>query len=306
MSRMHPIVHRVVGAYLQEVDTEAPGLVKALYLTGSIALGDFRPHTSDIDFVAVTSQRPDAWALAALGKAHRRLRRRVPTPYFDGLYVTWDALARDYSAAGRGPYSYKSRFHARGGRRADPVTWQTVARHGISCRGPDATGLDIRIDRDGLARWTLNNLDTYWRPLLNRSSVFPHPQSLISLTAWGTAWIVLGISRLHYTLATGEIASKEAAGCYALQTFPERWRRVLDEGLRIRRADRAAADAASALMELAADLRLRPAEDRGSLYQTPFGRRRDAIAFGEMVIADARRYRSPPVLKRTRNSLGIT
>ena len=112
------------------------------------------------------------------------------------------------------------------------------------------------------------------------------PQSLNALTSWGAAWIVLGVSRLHYTLATAKICSKEAAGLYAREAFSERWHRVVDESLRIRRADRARPDAASACSELAADLRIRPAGDL-SLYRTPLDRRRDAIAFGEMVITDA-------------------
>lgn len=285
---VHPLVEGVVGAYLQAVDAEAPGLVEGLYLTGSVALGEFRPHTSDIDFVAVTAHRPDAAALAALGRAHHRLRRRWPKPCFDGLYVTWDELAHNPAAAGRRPYSYNGRFRARGGRPGDPVIWHTVAHHGVPCRGPKPTGLNMWTDPDGLARWTLTNFNTYWRPLLDRSSRFSHPQSLIAVTSWGAAWIVLGVSRLHYTLATGEIGSKEAAGRYALQTFPERWHRVLNEALRIRRADRARPDVASAFAEIAADLQIGgPSADGRSLYRTPLGRRRDALAFGEMVITDA-------------------
>jgi len=66
---MHPLVHSVVDAYLCAIDTDAHGLVEGLYLTGSTALGDFRPQTSDIDFVAVTANRRDAAAVAALRRA---------------------------------------------------------------------------------------------------------------------------------------------------------------------------------------------------------------------------------------------
>jgi hypothetical protein len=69
----------------------------------------------------------------------------------------------------------------------------------------------------------------------------------------------------------------------------------VSESLRIRRADRAAANLPSAVAEIAVDLRIRPARDGGSLYRTPFARRRDALAFGDMVITHAlERYRVVP------------
>lgn len=44
------------ATYLEVADRLEPGLVEGLYLQGSIALGDYRPGVSDIDFVAVTSR----------------------------------------------------------------------------------------------------------------------------------------------------------------------------------------------------------------------------------------------------------
>lgn len=67
---------------------------------------------------------------------------------------------------------------------------------------------------------------------------------------------MLGVSRLHLTLATGKITSKEGAGLYALETFPEGWHRVISECLRVRRGER-----------------------RRSLYASPMACRRDALAY---------------------------
>ena len=92
--------------------------------------------------------------------------------------------------------------------------------------------------------------------------------AVAALGSWAPAWGVLGVSRLHYTLATGEITSKEGAGIYALRTFHRRWRRIVEECLRIRGGG----------------------EGR-SLYRTPLGRRRDALAYMAMVIEDAQRFR---------------
>jgi len=291
--RLHDRVRAVVDAYLRGVDEEAPGLVEGLYLIGSTALGEFRPGTSDIDFLAVTSQRPGPAAVAALGRAHARLRRQCPRPFFDGCYVTWDDLSRDPEDAGPGPYAHEGRFHPRGRDDCNPVTWHSVARSGIACRGPEPAGLDIRTDGASLAAWTLNNLDSYWGALLRRARRFPDPWSFIAFTSYGAVWVVLGVCRLHYTLATGRIASKEEAGRHGLRAFPEQWHLVLNEALRIRRADRACPDAGSALSEIVRDMRSRRAPDGGSLYRTPIGRRSDVLAFGETVIVDEKRRFAP-------------
>ena len=52
--RLPPPVDDIVSGYLELAHLEAPGLIQGLYLVGSVALDDFRPRTSDIDFVAVT------------------------------------------------------------------------------------------------------------------------------------------------------------------------------------------------------------------------------------------------------------
>src|SRR5262245_57972711 len=93
--RLPSEVEAVVTTYLTGADQEAPGQLEALYLVGSAALGDFRPHTSDIDFIAVIPDKSDPELAAALARVHERLSARRPRPRFDGMYVTWEDLARD-------------------------------------------------------------------------------------------------------------------------------------------------------------------------------------------------------------------
>jgi hypothetical protein len=281
-------VQSVVDAYLDAVDRESPGLVEGLYLTGSIALHDYRPLTSDIDYLAVTSRAPDAAAVAALDRAHAQVRSRFRRPHFDGRYVTRDDLARSPRQAAPGPYTYAGRFRARGQGDCNPVAWHTLAKHGVRCRGPEPGDLAILLDPVELASWTLDNFDSYWRPLLRRARRFPDPWSLISFTSYGATWIVLGVCRLHFTLATGNITSKEQAGDYGLETFGERWHSVLNEALRIRRADRARPMLGSAISEMVHDLAPRTTVHGGPLYATPSARRRDVLAFADMVVVDAK------------------
>jgi hypothetical protein len=284
------IVDDITTAYLDAVDIELGGLVEGLYLVGSVALGDFRPRSSDIDFVAVTADRPAGAALAGLRHVHTRLHRRWPRPFFDGTYVTWRDLAADPARAGAGPYTHEGRFHPPGSTGGHtPVTWHMLARHGIAVRGPRPATLAILVDPQALAAWTDTNLDSYWRPWLARAGTPRTPAGWYALTPYAAVWLVTGVSRLHYTLTTGEITSKEDAGRYALATFPTRWHPLIRDCLRIRGADRAGSGILGILTAAATEyLRAGTAAPR-PLYRTPVARRRDVLAFGAMAIADAHR-----------------
>lgn len=259
------LVQSVVAAYLEAIDAAAPALIEGLYLVGSVALDDFRPHRSDIDFVAVMARRPDAADLAVLTRAHARLQQRRRRPYFDGIYVTWNDLAGNPALLHACPVAHEGCLNPAG--RGDMIAWHTLAQQGLRWRGPNIADITIWTDASALNTWTLNNLEAYWqRRVLDRSARLWTPYGLVGLSAWACEWCVTGVSRLHYTLATGAITSKEGAGMYALATFDDRWRRVIEEALRIRRAT----------------------ADR-SLYRSPLSRRRDVRAFTAMVIADAQR-----------------
>ncbi|MDQ2880922.1 MAG: hypothetical protein M3Y48_06590 [Actinomycetota bacterium] len=104
---LHPRVDDVVRTHLDEIDAHAPGLLEGLYLTGSVAMGDFQPgralsrrgpsgaSASDIDFVAVTSRPLTKLDVTAVNRAHAQLARNRWRASFDGLYLTWSDLPRD-------------------------------------------------------------------------------------------------------------------------------------------------------------------------------------------------------------------
>ncbi|MEU0680159.1 MULTISPECIES: nucleotidyltransferase domain-containing protein [Streptomyces] len=261
---LDPSVYVVVQSYLRAVDTELPWLVQGLYLVGSVALNDFHPGASDIDFVAVSAKPPDERQLDALARVHARLADAHPRPYFDGSYITWSELAADPLQAAPGPHVHEHRFcrASRGDRH--PVTWHTLADHGAALRGPLPGDIAVHTDRANLTAWTHGNLADYWRPWWRRASRLPSPLGLACLGSWGPAWGVLGVSRLHYTLATGRITSKRGAGEYALTRFGEPWERIVEECLRIRCGT-----------------------SERSLYRSPFERRSQALAFIDMAIRDA-------------------
>jgi Domain of unknown function (DUF4111)/Nucleotidyltransferase domain len=217
-------VARACAAYLEQADRLAPGLVQGLYLQGSVALDDYRPGVSDIDFVAVTASPPGPDVVRSI---HAGLPRRKP--YFDGLYVGWDDLQRDPAQVAAGPAVHEWRVQPESRFERHLVTWHVLAQGGVAVRGPAVADLKIFTDWPALADSTRRNLDEYWRPLLRRMSASP-----VGLSAWVTTWNVLGVARLLHTLDVGRVTSKTEAAAFARQRYGERWERVIGEALRIR------------------------------------------------------------------------
>lgn len=261
---VHPQVRAVADAFLHDVDCEAPGLVEGLYLTGSVALGDYRPHASDVDFVVVTGRRPTDTDRVALRRVHTRIRSYFPRPQFNGIHVTKDDLVQDPRECGPVASVLGGRFRARAAADVNPVTWHVLAERGIVIRGPHPFELDVWDEPEGLRAWSFGNLDEQWRRWRTKAGRLVTPRGLASLGSLAPSWSVLSVSRLHFTLRTGEITSKSGAGGYALHAFPDRWDRIVNECLRIRRGSHLP-----------------------SLYRTALARRRAALDYIEMVLDDA-------------------
>lgn len=261
---VHPLVRSVAEAFLREVDEELPGLVEGLYLTGSVALGDFRPHTSDINFVVVTTERLTPAQHSAVRRVHARLRSSFSRPHFNGIYVTWDDLATDPQQCGPVASVLGGRFRFRASAEVNPVTWRVLAGHGVAIRGPLPDDVDIWDEPSMLRTWSLGSLEEHWRRWRAKAGHLITPRGLAVLGSLVPSWSVLSVTRLHFTLRTGEVTSKSGAGFYALHAFPERWERIVNECLRIRR---------NATLP--------------SLYRNVLERRRAALDYIEMVVDDA-------------------
>jgi hypothetical protein len=219
-------VAKVCARYLEIADRLEPGLVEGLYLQGSVALGDYIPGISDIDFVAVTSLPPDPGLVRAI---HAELRRRGRRPFFDGLYVGWDDLRRDPAQVPAGIGVHEWRIDPETRFERSLVTWHVLAQSGVPVRGPAVAELGVHTDWPALADATRRNLDEYWGTWLARAGRGP-----AGLTSWATVWGVLGVARLRHTLAAGRVTTKTEAAEYALATADPRWHRVIREALRIR------------------------------------------------------------------------
>lgn len=242
------------GHFLALLQRNTGDLITGLHLIGSIADGDFRPGRSDLDFVAVLSRELTDDDAEALVVVHRSYRTDPTLPALDGVWLTADDLRAGPDAIADGPTSQQGDFVAAARGNRNPVTWHSL---------PDAVTLIGELDRaalwqdpERLISWVRENAATYWRQWLANASGLSPGMLGRALPMWG----VLGISRLAYTAATAQIASKSAAGEWALTTFDPRWHPIIEEALACRRGE-------------------------PSKYGSPFARRSDTLAFVEMATA---------------------
>jgi len=104
----------------------------------------------------------------------------------------------------------------------NPVLWATLARHGVTLRGPEAGGLGAAPDPLWLRTWNLGNLTSYWTPLaadLREKLAGREPDSAVRAEI--CVWCASGPGRLHKTIATGEVISKSACIRYRAGLLPQ-------------------------------------------------------------------------------------
>lgn len=259
LERIPPVADR----FLAGLDLVLPGRIVGFVVTGSAVLGDWRPGRSDLDFIALTETPLSGSEIAALASFHRSFRRNSPQPNLDGLYVTRGQLSGDP----RGlvvPRVRDGIFLPRDSYAANPVAWCTVARNPWLLRGQLPRGVwnDAAILRD----WCRSNLEGYWSRWVKRART-NIKDAVYSLGREAASWGVLGVARIHATLATGEIISKSAAACYALGRFGPAWANVIHEAAAYRQGA--------------------CAQPRRGTALRPLRRRALVLDFMDMAIADA-------------------
>lgn len=168
--------------------------VEAIWLHGSLALGDYQLGISDLDVVAVVSSPvPDAVA-----EVHRRLIAASPlATKLHCSYMLADQLA---DASIRHVTFAQERYFDRP---VTAVTRRELALSNVSLFGPPPSALLPPTTDAELADFIRQDLREFWLPAVDRR------------TNWyADVWVDLGlltIARAHVTLTTGELITKRAA-----------------------------------------------------------------------------------------------
>ncbi len=228
-----PRVHPVIGEYLAEVDQAAPGLVTDFYVVGSAVLDDFRPGTSDVNFVAVLDPDRPQPACEALEAVHRQIAARGPAYVLDGVYVGADELLSSQARSQEGPHVRQGVFFRTGAHRRSVLDWYVFEGCGEAIRGDGLAATPTWFEVRRLDAAVLDRARQSAAAFLEVSAPAVSPGAERDPRELSSQ--VLAMTRLHYNLSTGKLCSKTKAGLYGLVAFTAEWSPLLDTALRVRR-----------------------------------------------------------------------
>jgi hypothetical protein len=220
-----PSVVSVLNDFADELRGILGDNFRGMYLTGSLALGDFDPNSSDIDFVVLTEVALSEDVVEALRDMHARFHAG-DSPWarkIEAIYVTPEALRPSPMSTGLYPQVEKDRSLFLAPLESE---WMfhlyTLREHGVTIVGMSEAG-DVRrmiepIDPDDM-RGAAAPIAEYWL-----GQALHDPTWLIWLRELRhQAFVVLTLCRLLYTLETGAVASKPAAAGWAEHALGPRW-----------------------------------------------------------------------------------
>jgi hypothetical protein len=228
----YPAVNEVLEALVEAMIGVLGERLVGVSLYGSLALGDFDPATSDIDFVAVTDGVRLEDVFDKLKAMHMGFQEREPgrSMHLEGCYLPLGDLRRHDPEGG--PYLmlnegnfYQTRL---GG---DWIIQRHILReHGVAVYGPELRGWIDPVSADDL-RWGVADVLSGWW-----TEQAENPE-WIGQRAGYEVFTVQTMCRALYTLDKGEIASKPASVRWAAETLDEPWRSLARRALEWKEGD---------------------------------------------------------------------
>jgi hypothetical protein len=229
-------VQLIIKEYLRLSEQRLIGLIDSSYIVGSIALGEFNEHFSDIDFVTVLNRRATPIDLGHLHRVHQSVEKRFPQWKMSGSYIQATKLGKSGNDLGPHPQFHDGKLHPSAHDGINAVTWWELKNHGIPIVGIGSGYLPFTVNWNALIAEMRENLNTYWR------SWTRHPGRIAALYSnWGVQWAVLGVLRQYFTFKENTITTKVRAGEYALDSLPHRWRPLIQEAISIRQTKQSTA-----------------------------------------------------------------
>jgi len=230
----YPDVNTVACGFLAGIRQVLGDQFQAMYLSGSLALGDFSPGSSDIDFVVVTQTDPTDELMAALQALHARFNTGG-SPWateVEAAYIPRDALRRYDPTRARHPHIQRGA--------EEKLVWDQLAsdwvlqrhilrEHGVVVAGPPPDTLIDPVAPNEMRRAVASLMEEWWGAM----PVDPTPLHRRGYQVYAA----LTMCRMLYTLDHGTVVSKPVAARWGRAALDRRWIELIDRALAWRKDD---------------------------------------------------------------------
>jgi hypothetical protein len=216
-----PTPHSEVNVVLEQLLRDAQRILDnrffGMYLYGSLALGDFNPEKSDIDFVVVTDGQLPEQTIIALAEMHRQIVKGDSkwAGELEGSYIPKKALCRHGAESAIHPHVERDGNLSLERHDSDWIIQRHILReYGIILAGPDPKTLIDYVGPDDLRQGVLDLLWWWEKQVADTMLIRQSPYQ---------AFAVLSMCRVLYTMEHGTIVTKPSAARWALAILEERW-----------------------------------------------------------------------------------
>jgi hypothetical protein len=219
----YPAINTVLREWVEGVKRVLGINVVGLYLSGSLAYGDFVPERSDIDLQAVVAHPLTGDELRSVELLHRQIEEHCPqwVGRIECSYVPLGLMRESEPPATPRPWWGFGAFYAEAPAGNEwIINHYLLSKHGVALDGPEFHELITPIDVDCVRRASAKDLFQEWLPKIDDAEWLAnsHYQS----------YLVLNLCRILHTVIRGEPGSKKVAGRWAKATYP-RWKGLIEE-----------------------------------------------------------------------------
>jgi Aminoglycoside adenylyltransferase, C-terminal domain len=225
-----PTDYPEINAVLQELLSGARRILGdqfvGMYLDGSLAIGDFEPDKSDLDFVVVTTSAVSSDSFEALKTMHDHIAAGASkwAGELEGSYISQRALRHDRRPAAH-PYIDRGSVlvmvqHESG---YWTIHRHMLREHGVVLAGPLPQMLIEPVRPEELREAVRGILREWWMPMLVDGPLLQN--------SFYRCYAVLTMSRMLYTIHHGAIVTKPSAARWAQQALDKRWTPLIQHAL---------------------------------------------------------------------------
>ena len=222
----YPAINTVLTEWADGLMRLLGNNVVGLYLSGSLAYGDFVPERSDIDLEAVVRSPLSQGELRSIEELHRQVEGHCPmwAGRIECSYVPLKLVRELTPPATSRPWWGFGTFYAEAPAGNEwIINHYLLAKYGIALEGPDFNELIPSIDLRTVQQASARDLFQEWVPKIDDSAWLSnsHHQS----------YLVLNLCRILHTVIHGWPGSKVVAGRWAKAAYPQ-WRKLIEEAER--------------------------------------------------------------------------